>query len=242
MEITGREVAVSCIFISLDLVVLILLSNRLRESKLDDLLRVSKALRIRDEEQFDYGIRTGVGPTLCQGVVEAIEPVGIDHLGQEFLSVRKVTERYTRHTRRVTKTDSDGNRTTETEVYYTWDYVDSERRVAKGVIFLGKELDPERFPFGDGDYIETRKDRLPSNIRYQYYGVPSKVAGTMFATLSREEMIVEDEIEFYRDSSIEEVLELVEKQMSMAGFWIVGLTITIFLVIIFVMQDNYWLY
>ena len=74
---------------------------------------------IEDEQQFRYGMDTNFGNALVYGEIMTNSPVTYDEIGNGYIYIQKVKEHYTRHTRTVTKTASNGKPHTETEVYYT---------------------------------------------------------------------------------------------------------------------------
>ena len=128
MEVTKREVLFSSIIVLVMIAVGVLISCSIEEHIQTETERYTTAVRIVDAGQFRYGMNTNFGNALVFGTLQAKQPVSFPELGGEYMIIRKVKERYTRHTRTVTTTDSKGNTKIKTEVYYTWDYAGSEEK------------------------------------------------------------------------------------------------------------------
>ena len=121
MEITKREIIVSFAIVSVMLVVGFFISGNITESQNDKNMEYNKAVKINDSQLFKYGMDTNVGNAFVYGDLQAIDTVTFDEIGGEYLHVKKIKERYERHERKVTKTDSEGKKQTKIEVYYEWE-------------------------------------------------------------------------------------------------------------------------
>ena len=182
MEVTKREVLFGSIIVLVMIAAGVLISGSIEEHIQTETERYTTAVRIVDADQFRYGMNTNFGNALVFGTLQAKQPVSFPELGGEYMIVRKVKERYTRHTRTVTTTDSKGNAKSKTEVYYTWDYVGHEEKKSDNVSFLGEEFDIRQFNLPYEEAIS-----LPNGgkyiyewtvTRYYYEGLPSSFDAT----------------------------------------------------------------
>ena len=77
------------------------------ESHIDDKnAEYYSAVQITEPDIFQFNMQTNVGNAFVYGVLEAVDTVSYPDIQGEFMSLRKVTEMYTMHTRVVTTTDS----------------------------------------------------------------------------------------------------------------------------------------
>ena len=244
------ELLFSTIIVLVMVFIGIWISSAISESVMQTSEEYSTATIISDPSQFDYAAATNFGNALLYGEVESDELTTFDEIGNGYIYIEKVREEYTRHTRTVTKTDSNGNKRTETEVYYSWDYDGKTCKHVDSITFLGKE-----FPFGYIDLPTYRLDLFEagvqsqrsnyiytrSDIRYYYNVTPNNLTGTVFASLNNS--TVEDPSALYHNMTPQEVIESVKKSETTAQviFWIVWTAAIIFIVYKFVEQENYWL-
>ena len=143
MRVTKREVLFSVIIVLVMLMLGLLIGNKISEGIAQEAERYMTATVIEDEQQFRYGMDTNFGNALVYGEIMTNSPVTYDEIGNGYIYIQKVKEHYTRHTRTVTKTDSNGKTHTETEVYYTWDRVWSDSRQTDTINFCGSDF-PDR--------------------------------------------------------------------------------------------------
>lgn len=59
--------------------------------------KYNKAVKIEDQELFEYGMRTDIGNAFVYGNLEAVDTVTYPEIGGKYMYVRKVEEHYTRH-------------------------------------------------------------------------------------------------------------------------------------------------
>lgn len=238
-EITKREILASISIIAVLLLVGVLISSKISEHQMDRNEIYNKAIKITSKELFQYGMETNVGNAFVYGDLEAIDTVTYPEIDGQYMSVRKVKERYTRHTRTVTRTRTVNGKTqtyTEQEVYYTWDEVDRWSEKCKKVRFLDVE-----FNYGDiytpsEDHISTQKES--PNIRYVYYGSPTKYTGTLFAYLGNGTITNQS---FYNSMTIDKTVEHLESSLGTVIFWIIWVVIIAGCVYGFYYLDNRWL-
>lgn len=238
MEITKREIIVSISIIAILSIIGVIISGKISEKIIDSNEKYNKAIEIEDEELFRYGIRTSVGNAFIYGDLEVIDPVTYPELGGEYSYIEKVKEEYTMHTRTVTYTDSDGKTKTKEETYWTWDVVGRENIKSQKAIFLGIEFNFSKFKNLEESYIKTINKSF--DIRYKYYGSPTKATGTIFTSL--QDNNIGDNIKLYEDMNIEQTYNYLENGSWLIFlFWIIWIALTIGCVYSFYYLDNRWL-
>lgn len=238
-EITKREILASISIVAVMLLIGVLISSKISEHQDDKNAIYNKAVKIESQDMFEYGMRTNVGNAFVYGDLEAVDTVTYPEIGGEYMSVEKVKERYTRHTRTVTKTRTVNGKTqtyTETEVYWTWDAVDRWSEHCDKVTFLGIEFDYGQIYKPSEHYIDTQKES--SHIRYVYYGSDTTYTGTIFTNL-RDKTI--NDTTFYNGTDIEETVEDLESGIGTIVFWILWILLICGCVFGFYYIDNRWL-
>jgi hypothetical protein len=238
MKITKREILASIAIIALLLFFGFLISGKISDALMESYQEYDTALRIDgDAEQFVYGMRTSVGPAFVYGALRAEDPVTFDEIGGSYSSVKKVEERYTRHTREVDDYDSDGKKIgSHTEVYYTWDYIAEWQKHCSTISFLEQRFPFGRISFPSESYIKTRK--VSSDTRYKYYGSPESSTGTLYAKLS--DSTIKD-THFHPNRTIDETISDLESGWELILFWIAWILLIGGCVFGFYYIDNRWL-
>ena len=108
-EITLREVMVGAIITILMITMGFFIGERLSSHLDEQNQQYEQAVKIEgSRELFEYGMRTDVGNAFVSGTLAAVDPVSLPEIDGEYAFIRKVEERYTRHTRTVTDYDKDG--------------------------------------------------------------------------------------------------------------------------------------
>lgn len=239
-EITKREILVSIIIIAIMLLLGIIIHGNINDKLMLEYQKYNTALQIEnDADLFTYGMRTNVGNAFVYGDLKAVDTVTYPEIGGEYSYVEKVKERYTRHTRTVTRTRTVNGKTqtyTETEVYYTWDRVDSWSKHCDKISFLDVEFDYGTISFPSSDYITTQMES--GTVRYKYYGAGVKYTGTLYAVLNDNTI---GETSFYNNSNIEETIESLKSGWQLVVFWILWISLTAGCVVGFYYIDNRWL-
>ena len=240
MEITKREVLFSIVIISIMLLFGFVISDNINDSLMNEQQKYNTALQVnKDKDLFQYGMRTNVGNAFVYGNLKALDTVSYEELSDDYSYVKKVKERYTRHTRTVTKTKTVNGKTktyTDTEVYWTWDEIDSWSKKSKKISFLDVEFEYESIPFPASNYITTIRES--SRIRYVYYGTGKEFKGTLYTQLKNNTI---NETKFYPDKTIEETLDYLKSNVKLVLFWTIWIILIIAAVIIFYYIDNRWL-
>lgn len=236
-EITKREVLASVSIIAIMLLIGMLLSAKISNWQMDRNEKYNKAVKIENNtDLFQYGMDTNVGNAFVYGELKAIDTVTYPEIGGKYMYVKKVKEKYTKHTRRVAHKSGDHTYYT-TETYWTWDYAGSEDIEGKEVSFCGIKFPIKKIDYPSPDYIETIKESY--YVRYKYYGTATEYKGTVFTALK--DKTIEDGSSFYEDSKIPEVIDKLESGIWNAVFWIFWILLTGFAVFGFYYLDNEWL-
>ena len=240
MSVTKREVLFSIVIICVMLIIGIVIAGNINDTIMEKQQEYITALQIdNDKDLFEYGMRTNVGNAFIYGDLKAVDTVTFDEIGGEYSYVEKVKEKYTRHTRTVTKTKTVNGKTqtyTDTEVYWTWDKVDSWDKHCEKITFLNVEFDYGKIHFPTYDYITTIKES--SRIRYVYYGTGTNYTGTLYTSLSNNTI---NGASFYVNNNIAETLEYLESGWELITFWLCWIFLTGGVVYGFYYLDNRWL-
>lgn len=240
MEITKREIIASISLISILLVIGFFISEKITNSQNDADAEYFKATHIEDPELFQYGMDTNIGNAFVYGDLKAIDTVSYPEIKGEYMYVEKVKEKYTRHTRTVVKTRRVNGKSktyTDTEVYWSWDKINSEDKTCKEISFCDVTFPSEKITFPVSMHIDTIKES--SHIRYKYYGVPTKHTGTIYTKLS--DGTIPDNTQFHEDTTIEELLESYTSHFGNILFWIFWILLIVAVVFGFYYLENNWL-
>ena len=181
-----------------------------------------------------------VGNAFVYGDLKAVDTVTYEDIGGEYMYVEKVKERYTKHTRAVTKYRTvNGKRQsyTTTETYWTWDVVDRDSKKCEAVTFLGVVFDSDKIRIPSDHHIDTISGGY--HIRYKYYGVDTEHIGTIFTDLRDD--TISDRTPFYKNSTIPETVERLQAIDWTAGFWVLWIILMAGACYGFCYLDNRWL-
>lgn len=241
MEITKREIIASVVIIGLMLSIGFMISESIQQSLLEQYQVYDTAVQIGTEDLFRYGMETDIGHAFVYGELKAIDPVTFPEIGGNYSYIKKEEQKYTRHTRTVTKTyrDSKGNTKTKTEIehYWTWDTLRTERKFSTKISFLDVEFEYSKIPFPSSSYVKTLNTGY--HRRNVYYGTGTQFKGTIFSTLKGNTI---NEASFYEDKTISETIEDLEKGYEIIIFWIFWIMLTAGLVVGFYYLKNRWLH
>lgn len=235
-EITKREIVASISIIAVMFLIGVLISSKISDWQINQNDKYNKAAKIQSTDLFQYGMETNVGNAFVYGELKAVDTVTYPEIGGKYIYVKKVKEKYTRHTRRVAH--KSGKRTYyTTETYWTWDYVGKEGKKAKKINFCGIDFKSNKIVLPDDEYIDTVKES--SRIRYKYYGVGTKYKGTIFTALK--DKTISDKSVFYNNRDISETVKHLESDMPLILFRIGWILLTGLVVFGFYYLDNNWL-
>ena len=237
MKITKREVLFSIVIICITMIIGIVISGNINDAVMEKQQEYITALQINnDKDLFEYGMRTNVGNAFVYGELKAVDTVTFDEIGGEYSYVKKVKEKYTRHTRTVRYKDSNGKTKTRTEVYWTWDEVEKWSKHSEKITFLDVEFDYGTIDFPYHSHIDTQDGGY--HIRYVYYGSPTYSIGTIYTKLANDTIV---ESTMHHNNTIEETFDRFMKNGSVVVFWIFWIVLTGGLVFCFYYIDNKWL-
>ena len=247
MEITKREIIIGIAIAAVMLIIGSFISGGITDMQNDKNAEYQKAVHIETSELLRYGMDTNVGNAFVYGDLQAIDTVTFDEVGGEYLHIEKVKERYERHERSVTTTDSEGKEHTEIEVYYEWETEDLEIRHSENVRFCDIEFPYEKIPYSLDNYIETIKSGREYSwksgefvkVRFKYYGTPVKHTGTIYTRLS--DGTISDSSQFFKDYTIKQALDSCTSGIGNIMFWLFWIILMIAIVIGFCYLDNRWL-
>lgn len=239
-EITKREILASISIIAVMVLIGVLISSKILEHQMDKNEIYNKAVKIESADLFQYGMDTNVGNAFVYGDLKAVDTVTYPEINGEYMYVEKVKEKYTMHTRTVTKTRTVNGKTqsyTTTETYWTWDRVGSEDKKCNEVTFCGITFNVNKFDIPSSYHIDIIEES--SHIRYKYYGVGTEFTGTIFTNLRNK--TISDNTNFYNGMNIEETVEHLQAGGGEIIFWIFWILFTCGCVFGFFYIDNKWL-
>lgn len=199
------------------------------------------AIKTSNQDDFNYTVDSQQGRVLASGEFKTNTGVKFPEMSKKFTYVDRVKEHYTMHTRQVCS-GSGKTHSCHTEVYYTWDQVDSNETYAKNISFMGREYRPTLFNFsqynkkadacaftakGTGTgWLDTKHGcidgsfYLDDNDRYVYSTVPTSFNATFLATTYGGLKPFNEKSITLQDKSIEQVLKDIGKYQ-LIGFWVV---------------------
>lgn len=246
--VTKREVLVSIAIVAVMLVFGFMISSSISNSLMDDYQEYNTALQIdNNKDIFVHGMKTNVGNAFVHGELKAVDPVSYDEIHGDFSYIKKVEEKYTRHTRNVTKTRTNSKGKTETytekETYYTWDCVSEESKNSTKIKFLDVEFSYGKIPFPSEKEVQVLYEHSnlwhsSGDIRYVYYGAPAECTGTLYAELKYNTV---SNVSFYQDANIEDTIKSLESEWQIIVFWVFWILLICGLVVGFCAIDNKWL-
>ena len=238
--ITKREILLSIAIIAVLLALGLWISDGITERQMDRNMVYDQALRVDSTDIFEYGMRTNVGNAFVYGDLKAVDTVSFPEINGEYMTVRKIKERYTKHTRTVIKTRTVNGKTqtyTEVETYWTWDEVDRETLRNEKVTFLNVEFERGKIEIPGMRYLDTIKES--SKIRYQYYGTGTEFVGTIYTDLR--DNTISDGSAFYENRTIDQTIEHLKVPVGTIGFWIFWVFLMGGALYGFFYIDNHWL-
>ena len=258
-EVTKREIAFSVIILLIMIAIGIFITDIISDHYNEKEQMYLSAVQIdQNQSQFEYAMNTNFGNSLVYGKVVAETPVSFDEISGSYLAIKKYREDYNMHTRVVTYTDSKGNVHSRTEIYYSWDLMQTQTKESEKVYFLDNLFDSSIFDFnnyerldldgilnatqgtwlGSDDYWYENSDR-----RYYYRVIPTEFYGTLFSYLGDNTIKEIDDTEFMSDSTIQEFIEAKSDSAMFALiiFWLIWVFLTGGIIALFYYIDNRWL-
>lgn len=238
--ITKREILASISIVAVMLLAGVLISDKISEHQMDKNEIYNKAVKIESTDLFQHGMDTNIGNAFVYGNLEAADTVTYPEIGGEYMYIKKVKERYTKHKKTVTYTTGSGKhkkRHTKVKTYWTWDKVSSDSIKCKEILFCGVIFNSNKISIPDTAYIDTVKES--SHTRYKYYGTGTKYTGTIFADLR--DKTIPNKTVFYNNKNIEETVKHLESGGGAVLFWIFWIILVFICIFGFYYLDNKWL-
>lgn len=226
--IKKREIIASIIFISIYLICGLYLSDYINNKEIDENSVYNKAIKIDSKDLFEYGMSTNVGNAFVYGNLLAIDTVSYPEVNGEYMYIERVTEEYTSHIRTVNG---------KTQIYYTWDEIDTDSKRCNKILFCDNEFDSSKILFTSTSYIS--KYNVSNDTRYKFYGVGLEYTGTVFTYLG--DNTISDNSLFVNGKTAEEACEYLCSRSLVLIFWIFWIILGIGCVYGFYTFENEWL-
>lgn len=239
MEIKPREIAFSVAIVFAMLALGFLLGSKISDHITETNEEFTTATQITDDQQFQYALDTDFGNVIAYGKLVAEQPVSADDLDEKYAILTKITERYTRHTREVTYTDSKGHTHSRTEVYWTWDEIDRKKDSTETYMFMGASFPADKFSVAAHQQGDTIYDsRL---VRHYYEAVDANMVGSIHTQIK--DHMIADNNRFYTDAEPQAVVNLAIRQGNIAIilFGVLWIALTGGAVYGFCALENRWL-
>lgn len=239
MEIKPREIAFSVAIVFVMVALGFLLGGKISDHIAETNEKFTTATQITDDQQFQYALDTDFGNVIAYGKLVAEQPVSADDLDGKYAILTKITERYTRHTREVTYTDSEGHTHSRTEVYWTWDEIGRKEESTETFIFMSVSFPADKFSVTAHQQGDTIYDsRL---VRHYYEVVDANMVGSICTQIK--DHTIADSNRFYADAEPQAVIDLAVRQGNIAIllFWVFWIVLTCGAVYGFCALENRWL-
>lgn len=238
-ELTKREFIMSMAIISVLVICGLFISGYIRTSIIDENKKYETAVQIENKpNEFSNAIRTNYGDVLAEGPLRSVGEVAIDDV--HGMSVSRVLEKYTRHTRRVSYscgTAKQPRTCWRTEVYWTWDFQSKKYDQVSWVTFLDEKFYIGSFPVPSQHYVKTVS--CGHNLRHVYYKRDNYYYGTIYTFADNKTI---NNTKFVEGLAVKNAVE--HFSTSFAGvylFWVFWALLGIIGVVFFCYLPNYWL-
>lgn len=241
MRITKRELITSCAIIGIWMCMGILIAGKIHAWQQDRNAKYDRAVKITEQDVFEHGMKTNLGNAFVYGELKAHDPVSYTEIDGQYSYILKIKERYTQHTKIVTKTrtNAKGDQKTceEVETYWTWDEVNRDSRQSETIDFMNVTFKSDKFRLPNAEYVGKIMESC--HVRYKYYGVSDCMTGTVYTWLGNG--TIREQSEFYHNKTIEETTGMLEKERYLILFWVVWIAVIFGLVYGFCYLENSWL-
>ena len=240
-QITLREVLFSIFLFGIFMFIGVLISGYIKSYVHDKNLVYRQAAQIKNNpEEFQWAIETDIGNAFVEGTLKAINPVTHEKLGLNVLSYTASYQHYNKHTRVVTRTRTNSKgvsqRYTTTETYWTWDTYKTDKKSVKNVEFSGVQFNLNKFDLSGFSKIKTVDNGYRDRIVYKY--IPKELNGSFYGEIKNK--TITNKICLF-DLTIEELYEDFTSSCFNLVFWIIWVIISIGLIFVFYICENYWL-
>lgn len=120
----------------------------------DNARMYNTAIQATETDRFNYSIDSHQGKLLGSGHFTPTQLVAFPEMNKKYTWVEKTRYEYTRHEREDCTTDSDGNESCHTVVYYSWDYAGSDQLQTSAYKLHGREYRASLF--NDGIFAQNK--------------------------------------------------------------------------------------
>lgn len=255
-KVTKREILTSIIIFVISMLLTMLLTSAVGNSIEESNQLYYKAVKIQDENEFNYSQRTNVGNALVYGTFSGKDLVSFPEINKKCIYLERTKEKYTMHTRLVKV-----GKAYVTEIYYSWDYAGSEDTRSKEISIYNNDFDTNKFALGNkvktlnvdksifnpvGRYKKVSSGYVYENssTRYYYNYIPVSFNGTMLVKLADGTIQpVNSKTISIEDSTIENLIVALQKKADFVKtvIWIVSILITGIGIFMFVRSYHDWL-
>lgn len=160
--------------------------------------------RINSAAEFDDAITKDVGDIAVSGIVDTDDPITIDGIEGEYVSVKRVKEELTTHTK-TTYTYLFYTWAPSTKVYESWDESETKIYNADTIRFCGKDFQNSKFAeFADDDYMELQTVQESAKVRYKYYGIRKGGDGVLLT--STENGSISEKSQLHLNQSVDDII------------------------------------
>ena len=109
MKNIKKNFILNIIIILIMLIAGFFIDSKIKENnnKINELYNL--ATKIKNKDQFQYGLKISIGNSLVYGEIKAANPVSMPEIKGEYFYIEKITEEYCMHTQIETYGDAQGN-------------------------------------------------------------------------------------------------------------------------------------
>jgi len=242
-EVTFREVLFCFVIAAVLFSIGFWISGAIGHKVNQRLLKYRQAAQIENNNAaFALALKTDVGDAFVEGQFKAIDPVRHENIAGNWTMYEANHQKYTRHTRIVTYTVSNGKggtRTkTRTEHYWTWDTFRTEKASVKTVEFCEEKISFKKFDPTYSCFISKTVD-TGYHLRVLFNLIPSSFHAACYSTLK--DGTISDKTPIYRNRTVQELYKDYTTSYAVRIFWGIWIVVIIVALVVFVLHDNDWL-
>lgn len=239
--ITPREILFSFLIIGVLVGLGTCVHGCIQEKITDSNLRIAQAIRISDNEQFRHCFETSPGDAICEGDLDAVDPVSDDKQKIEgvYYSIERAYQEYRRHEYYTTTTDKKGKTHRVKHVYWSWDTIGIPvRKKCSRIRFCGVVMPSSCIEI---DYWSDSKIvSLGWHKRYAYSTIPVHHHGSAY--VSFKDGGIASGAYLHAGVTPEELAEQLKTgEWPIYLFWFFAIVLIGFVVFWFCMLNNRWL-
>ncbi|MBR1865365.1 MAG: hypothetical protein IJ801_02540 [Lachnospiraceae bacterium] len=172
-----------------------------------------RAAVIRDTDSLAAFLAGGNGNyALVEGDIIAIDPVSVEEIVGQYMSIRVTEEAYKE------TTDTSGATT------YDWEEVSTTESSCQYLELLGAELPYDRFEGIPEGLTQTLSDSNNTQVQYEYAARNPKYTGTTFLELQNGTV---SRAQFYNECNSKQVLKQVSSLSGLIALWGIVIIIVI---------------